>query len=154
MAFGNVGPVDARLVGDAIGGPALFPTGLDVLALASSGLATGVPEAVTVGANDAGAGSAETEAVRAGAGAVGCDATATDETGGEAGGASAGFACERIVRRVGAASAAAPAPTSQEIPRLWQLSHGAVVFTWSLGLVFTPGYVPPWQFAQPVVIPE
>ena len=23
----------------------------------------------------------------------------------------------------------------------------------SLGLVLTPGYVPPWQFAQPVVIP-
>ena len=37
------------------------------------------------------------------------------------------------------AIAAVPPPLSHEMPRLWHVSHGAVVFGWSFGLVRTPG---------------
>jgi hypothetical protein len=127
MAFGNVGAVAARFVIDAIGGPALIPTGLNGLALASGGLATGVPETVTVGTTGAGAGSPETE--MAGAPAAGCDAAATGKPSAAAAGVFAGFAGETPAcnARIEGATRFPPAPLSQEIPRLWQVSHGEVV---------------------------
>jgi len=139
MVLGNVGPVDARFGRDAAGGPALMPERLGALWLASSGFAKGVPETVTVGATGVDAGSAETEVV--GAATAGCDVTATGATSGEGAGALAGFACATPACNafIEGATRFAPAPLSQEIPRLWQVSQGELVCGWSFGLVFTPG---------------
>ena len=152
-ALGNAGPVDARFVREATGGTMPIPEELNALGVGSGGLAAGVPETATVGATGAGAGSPGTE--MAGAATAGCDATATGETSGAAAGAFAGFVCETPAcnARIEGATRSIPAPLSQEMPRLWQVSHGEVVCGCSFGLVFTPGYVPPWQFAQPVVMP-
>lgn len=131
--------------------------GLDGLALASGLPAAGALLTGTRGASGAGAGTAETEVAGRGAAVVGCNAVAMDEVRAEAVGAIARLDGDAPATNAPADGATrsppAPEPLSQEMPRLWQVSQGAVVAGCSLGLVLTPGYVPPWQFAQPVVIP-
>ena len=45
------------------------------------------------------------------------------------------------------------APVLKLVVFLWQVSQAAVVAMWVAGLAFTVVKLPPWQVAQPVVMP-
>ena len=127
---GTVALAAAGFTGDAVAVPGLVAGGLSVNEFAPGGFATG-------------AGAAGAGAAGAGAAAPGRDDATDPAAAGTAADAFAGFAWARIVLRVDTGSAAAPVPTSQEIPRLWQFSHAAVVGMCVVGLFRTPANLAP-----------
>jgi hypothetical protein len=136
---GTVALAAAGFTGDAIADPGLVAGGLSVNEFAPGGFATGA----RAGAAGASGGAAGAGAAGAGAAAPGWDEATDPAAAGMAADAFAGFAWARIVLRVDTGSAAAPAPTSQEIPRLWQFSHAAVVGMCVVGLFRTPANLAP-----------
>jgi hypothetical protein len=122
---GTVALAAAGFTGDAVAVPGLVAGGLSVNEFAPGGFA-------------ANAGAAGTSAA-----APGWDEATDPAAAGMAADAFGGFAWARIVLRVDTGSAAAPVPTSQEIPRLWQLSHAAVVGMCVVGLFRTPANLAP-----------
>jgi hypothetical protein len=128
-----------------IGGPAP--------ALAAPATVGVVFDRLAADAGIAGAGNADVETAMAGCAATGSGAATDRAASGLAGCGFALLAPKTVAVCGDTAFPPTPGPTFQEIPRLWQVSHGAVVFGWSFGLVLTPGYIPPWQLAQSAVIP-
>ena len=139
---GTVALAAAGFTGEADADPGLVAGGLSVNEFAPGGFAAGAG-AAGAGAAGASGGAAGAGAAGAGAAAPGWDEATDRAAAGMAADAFGGFAWARIVLRVDTGSAAAPVPTSQEIPRLWQFSHAAVVGMCVVGLFRTPANLAP-----------